>query len=200
MKEEEGALIQRVIQASTVVLLADGHMTRMVFTSSKNSTTSEYPYCDARCNAVSSESLWWLTLAREGPCCTRMFTISMLPFQAARCSGQLPELSGIIVEAPHFSRRDTASLGLGRRGGKRGEGGGEEGRGGGRRGEEGGRGRRRGGRRGGRGERGGWRGRKGRRGGGRGREEKRRRGGRRRGGEEGGGRGGEEGGGGEGQE
>ena len=49
-------------------------------------------------------------LAREGPCCTRMFTISMSPFQAARCSGQLPELSGIIVEAPHFSRRDTASL------------------------------------------------------------------------------------------
>ena len=34
----------------------------------------------------------------------------MSPFQAARCSGQLPELSGIIVEAPHFSRRDTASL------------------------------------------------------------------------------------------
>ena len=49
-------------------------------------------------------------LAREGPCCTRMFTISMSPFQAARCNGQLPELSGIIVEAPHFSRRETASL------------------------------------------------------------------------------------------
>ena len=79
-------------------------------TCNKNSTTSEKPYCDARCSAESSESFCWLTLAREGPWVTSILTISRSPFQAARWRGQLPELSEMVVEAPQRRRRFTVSL------------------------------------------------------------------------------------------
>lgn len=79
-------------------------------TCKRNSTTSEKPYCEARCSAESSLSFCWLTLAREGPWVTSILTISRSPFHAAKCSGQLPELSEIVVEAPQQRRRFTVSL------------------------------------------------------------------------------------------
>ena len=71
---------------------------------------SEYPYWLARWRALSSWSLSWLTLAREGPWLVSILTISRSPLHAARWRQQLPELSVMVVEAPHFRRRLTVSL------------------------------------------------------------------------------------------
>ena len=53
---------------------------------------------------------FWFILAMLGPWVKRDITISLFPFQAAKCNGEFPCLSTVRVDAAFRSSRTTIDL------------------------------------------------------------------------------------------